>query len=74
MRKVEMLKWVYPQTGNPEHGKSKGHHGFGLLHGWSTHSDDGGHCPVAIIELDNGRVETHPAHMIRFLDKSEGEK
>lgn len=47
--------------------------GRGLFHGWGKEFEefDSGACEVsvAIVELDNGDVETYCANQIRFLDR-----
>jgi hypothetical protein len=47
--------------------------GRGLFHGWGKEFEefDSGACEVsvAIVELDNGEVETYCANQVRFLDR-----
>lgn len=47
--------------------------GRGLFHGWGKEFEefDNGACEVsvAIVELDNGEVETYCVNQVRFLDR-----
>jgi len=46
----------------------------GLFHGWGKEveefNDSACEVSVAIVELDNGEVETYCANQIRFLDRA----
>ena len=72
-RPVVMLDRYLPLRSDENKGKSvlwRSHvSGTGLFKSWSTETDGDEHCPVAIVELINGEIQTPVASTIVFTDK-----